>query len=237
MSLQVPQQSTFFYRGKWCREMDTLLLSTLINLRNGRDWEDGNVPNEVICNVRGVINSPFGSDLSSEEISVRVKVLKARYTTFKKVIATTGVVWHMEDKVATADDSVWKDIFKLNSTAGAYYYHDEPEFPLLASLFGLSDVKIEFPNEVITLSDTTEVIVLSDSVVPDAPRRGNQYDSPPDSDEVTSPMSAASGHVRRKLFDGGLPCFDVGSSTRSPTHFKPVQMGMFSSPKGSSCAS
>ncbi|KAG6434542.1 hypothetical protein SASPL_106180 [Salvia splendens] len=217
--------------------MDTLLLSTLINLRNGREWEDAHVPEKGLCNVCGVINHPFGADLSSEEISVRVKVLKARYIMFKKVVATNGVPWNMEDKVVVADDTTWKAIFQRDASVGTYYYRDEPEFTLLAILFGLSDVKLEFPNEVITLSDTTEVILLSDSLVLDAPIRGKPYDSPADSDEVTSPMPAPSARVRRKLFDVGVPCFDEMSSNKSPTRFKPMKEGIFSSPKGSLCAS
>lgn len=62
--------------------MDTLLLSTLITMRRGREWEDANVLDEVHRNVRGVINHPFGAELSSDEISVRVKLWKARYITF-----------------------------------------------------------------------------------------------------------------------------------------------------------
>ena len=133
----------------------------------------------------------------------------------------------MKDKVVVADKSTWKVIFQVrihrlfnilqfnmsllkhdctliiqrDASASAYYYRDEPEFCLLASLFGLFDVKDEFPHEVITLSDNTEVIVLSDSLVPNAPIRGMRYDSPTDSAEVTSPMPGPSTRVCRKLFD------------------------------------
>ena len=95
--------------------MDTLLLSTLISLKNGREWEDANVSAEVLCNVRGVINSPFGADLTSEDIALRVKQLKDRYITFKKVVATNEVYWNMKDKVV-ADESTWKIIFQVGTS-------------------------------------------------------------------------------------------------------------------------
>ncbi|KAG6437955.1 hypothetical protein SASPL_102886 [Salvia splendens] len=219
MNFPIPQQAAFFYRGKWNREMDTLLLSTMVNMRGGWEWDDDCGTDEVL---RGVINPPFGAKLSTEDISIRVKLLKTRYMTFKKAY------WNMKDKVVVATSRHERDVL-----AGAYL---TPEFCLLASFFGLFDVKDEFPHEVITLSDNTEVIVLSDSLVPDAPIRGMRYDSPADSNEVTSPMSDPSTRVRRKLFDVGGPCFDEASSTKSPTRFNPPKEEILGSPKGSSCA-
>ncbi|KAG6426801.1 hypothetical protein SASPL_111035 [Salvia splendens] len=121
----------FFYQGKWTQEMDSLLLSTLITLRSGRKCEDANVPDDVLCNVRAVLNHPFGGDLTTDDIAVRVNLLKARFRRFKKVV---------------------------------------------------DDVKVEILHEVITISDNTEVIVLSETDVPKAPIRGKPNDSPADSD-------------------------------------------------------
>ncbi|XP_047970755.1 uncharacterized protein LOC125213969 [Salvia hispanica] len=143
----------------------------------------------------------------------------------------------MLDRVVAAEDSTWKIIVERDASAAAYYYRNEPEPTLLANLFGLNDVKLEFSHEVICLSDTTEVIVLSDSVVPAAPIRGVPYDSPPDSDEVTSPMPGQSTRIRRKLFDVGGPCFREPSCYKSPTRSDYGKRAILHSPKGSSCAS
>ncbi|KAG6387389.1 hypothetical protein SASPL_152576 [Salvia splendens] len=236
MNFHIPQQATFFYRGKWNQEMDSQLLLTLINLRSDHDWEDGNVPDEVLNNVRAMINHPFGAELSSDDISARVKMLEARYSLFKKVVGTNGVQWNMEERVVIADELTWKIILETDASAAAYFYRDEPEFNLLARFFGWYDIKVEFPHEVITLSDNTKVIVLTESLVLDAPIRGKPYDSPADSDEVTSPMPGPSTRVRHKLFDVGVPCVDAISSTTSTTRVNPGKKGIFSSPKGSSCA-
>ncbi|KAG6387120.1 hypothetical protein SASPL_152305 [Salvia splendens] len=125
----------------------------------------------------------------------------------------------------------------MDPSAGAYYHRDEPEFCLLESLFGLFDVKDEFPREVITLSDTIEVIVLAETVEPNAPVRVSTYQSPADSDEVNSPMSGPSTRVRRKLFDVGAPCFDGTTSYESPNRYCPTNKDVIVSPKASSCSS
>ena len=96
--------------------MDTLLLSTLITLRSGREWKSGKLPNEVINNVRAVVNHPFGAELSSDDISARVQQLRGRYLLFKKVVGTHGVQWNMLDRVVAAEDSTWKIIIEVCET-------------------------------------------------------------------------------------------------------------------------
>ena len=113
MSLIIPPQEVFFYRGKWTQEMDAMLLSTLITLRNGRQWEDANVPDDVLRNVCAVINHPFGVELTTDDLSVRVKLLKARYRRFKKLVQSDGVQWNTEDRLVIASDSTWKLIFQV----------------------------------------------------------------------------------------------------------------------------
>ena len=88
MDFEVPQQDMFFYRGKWTREMDVMLLSTLISLRRDRTRENGNVPDDVLRSLCSIMKPPFGADLTSEEISICVQLLRARHKRFKKLIQT-----------------------------------------------------------------------------------------------------------------------------------------------------
>ncbi|KAG6416705.1 hypothetical protein SASPL_124141 [Salvia splendens] len=145
MNFIIPPQAVFFYKGKWTTEMDAMLLSTLITLRRGREWEDGNVPEDVLRNVRDVIMHPFGMDLTTDDIAGRVKLLKARYISFKKLVKTNGVQWNPQHRIVVASDSTWNFIFKRDASATTYFYRDEPDFSLLASFFGQFDVKVEFP--------------------------------------------------------------------------------------------
>ncbi|KAL1560097.1 hypothetical protein AAHA92_10358 [Salvia divinorum] len=237
MNSHIPEQSTFFYRGKWIREMDTLLLSTMIKMKNDRGWNGASVPYEVFHNVRKVINPRFGVALTCEDLAIRLKLLEARYNTFKYVVATHGVrQWRIHLRIVAADDSTWKLIFQRNAYAAAYYHSDEPEFNFMVTMFGFHDVKVEVSHEVISLSDNTEVIVITDSAVPNAPILGRLYASPADPDEVTLPMSGPATRVHRKLFDMSGPCFDELSSNKSPARFIPAKEISWS-PKGSSCAS
>lgn len=129
MNFKIPPQEMFFYRGKWTKEMDAMLLSTLITLRRGQEWEDANVPDEVLGNVRVVLNHPFGVDLTTNDIAVRLKLLKARYRQFKKLVNTGGVQWIPQDRVVSAADSTWKLVFQV----GAFYYISKT-LPVVLSL-------------------------------------------------------------------------------------------------------
>lgn len=94
--------------------MDAMLLSTLITLRSGRQWDDVNLPDEVLRNVRAVLNHPFGADQTTDEISIRVRLLKDRYIRFKKLVKTGGVQWNPQDWFVSAADSTWKAIFQVS---------------------------------------------------------------------------------------------------------------------------
>ncbi|KAL1545039.1 hypothetical protein AAHA92_21811 [Salvia divinorum] len=98
-------------------------------------------------------------------------MLRNRYNTFKEIVAMSGVHWAVQDKVIMTTESTWKLLFERNPLAGAYYHRDEPEFSLLATMFRLGDVKVEDGNEVITLIDTTTVIVITNRTEHDEPAK------------------------------------------------------------------
>ncbi|KAL1559251.1 hypothetical protein AAHA92_09612 [Salvia divinorum] len=203
--------------------------------------------------------SQVGCELTNAELSSWLKVLKYRYNTFKEVVGTHGVRWDVHNNFVVADEEMWKKMFKRNPFVGAYYHRGEPDFYLLATVFGLSDVKIEDGYETITISDTIEVIAISDPTVPIAPGPGLPSDSPADPNEVASPILGGATRVRRKLFDEVVLSLDQQSSNMAPfcclfptaygsLKYKMENMSSFhsipvkkkeveSSPHGSSCAS
>ncbi|KAG6406205.1 hypothetical protein SASPL_133804 [Salvia splendens] len=172
MNSRIPTQASFFYSGKWIQEMDYVLLTTLIEKRIGHGWDDASVPNYVLHFCVKLINRRFGSELTCNDITTRMMLLKQRYDTFKALVATTGVRWEYVDKIVVANEAVWKGVFMLNAFSGAYYHRDEPHFNELATIFGYFDVKVEEATEVITLSDNTEIVVITDTIEPNAPVRG-----------------------------------------------------------------
>ncbi|KAG6387440.1 hypothetical protein SASPL_152628 [Salvia splendens] len=127
----------------------------------------------------------------------------------------------------------------LNPFAGAYYHRDEPHFNELATIYGYYDVKVEAATEVITISDNTELIVITDTVEPNAPVRGRVKQLDVDLDEVNSPSPGAACRVRRKLFQVEPVNLDMDhlSSSKSPSRVIPAKKLTGSSPKGSSGAS
>ncbi|KAG6430007.1 hypothetical protein SASPL_108066 [Salvia splendens] len=266
MFSRIPAQASFFYSGKWIQEMDYVLLTTLIEMRNGIGRDDAAFPNYMIRLCVKLINRRFGCELSCSDVNTRLMVLKQRYETFKVLVATHGVRWEQADKIVVANEEVWRGVlmvrififnscigdrffkrimnsrfvfFKLNAFAGAYYHRDEPHFNELATIFGYNDVKVDDATEVITISDNTEIVVITDTVEPNAPVRGRMQQLDVDLDEVNSPSPGAACRVRRKLFHFDSVKLDLDhlSSSNSPSRVIPAKKLTVSSPKGSSGAS
>ncbi|KAG6436360.1 hypothetical protein SASPL_101256 [Salvia splendens] len=243
MNPLIHNQATFFYRGKWNAAMDTLLLSTVIKLRTGSSSTDDFVTDSVLNEACKLINLRFATKITCADVVSRLELLRVRHQTFNEVVTTPGVRWDLDEKLIVADEETLKFIFRTNPLAGAYYYQDEAEYNRLTTMFGLQDVKKEKSREVITMSDTTELIVITDSPVPNAPTRGKHAPSPVDPDEVNSPFIDQYTMVRRKLFDEPSTNTKQGSPSRAgglvgrmdPTRLLPVKQ-LYSSPKGSSCA-
>ncbi|KAG6412167.1 hypothetical protein SASPL_124837 [Salvia splendens] len=244
MNPQIPTQATFFYRGKWNASMDTLLLSTMIKLRTRSRSNDDYLTDTVLNEACKVINLRFATEITCADTVSCLELLRVRHQNFNEVVSTPGVRWDLDEKLIVADDATWKFIFRTNPLAGAYYYQDEPKYSRLTTMFGLHDVKKEKSREAITISDTTELIVITDSPVPYATTRGKRVPSPTDPGEVNSPFIDPCTLVRRKLFDEPSTYTDQMSPSMAggvvgsmdPTRYLPVKQ-LYSSPKGSSCAS
>lgn len=112
--MNIPSQATFFYTGKWIEEMDSALLTTLVDKKQGRGWDDACVPKYVLRNILKLINSRFGSDLTCSDITLRLKLLKQRHETFNEVVHTHGVRWDFVNKIVIADAAKWQTIFQVN---------------------------------------------------------------------------------------------------------------------------
>ncbi|KAG6434675.1 hypothetical protein SASPL_106315 [Salvia splendens] len=244
MNTRIPNQATFFYKGKWNASMDTLLLATVSKMRTSIASTDDMVSDSVLHEACKVINQHFGNAITCADVVSRLELLRVRHKTFNEILSTPGVRWDLDEKHIVADDETWKIIFRTNPLAGAYYYQDEAEYGRLTAVFGCTGVKEENSREVITLSDTTEVIVITDSPVPNAPTRAKHVPSPGDAEEVNSPFINPSKTVIRKLFDESSSNTEQGSPSRAGglvgrmdgTRLIPVKQE-YSSPKGSSCAS
>ncbi|KAG6406518.1 hypothetical protein SASPL_134122 [Salvia splendens] len=216
--------------------MDTLLLSTVITLRNSSASCDDGVTNSVLNEACKVINLRFPTAITCADIVSRLELLRVRLQTFNEVVSTPGVRWDLDEKWFVADNESWKFIFWTNPLAGAYYYRDEVEYIRLTTMFGMRHEKKETSQAVIAISDTTEVIVITDSPAPNAPTRAKHVPSPADPDEVNSPFVHPSTMVRRKLFDEEWTNLEQGSPSIAGG-----LVGLMgpagSSVKGSSCAS
>ncbi|KAL1562043.1 hypothetical protein AAHA92_04666 [Salvia divinorum] len=135
MSIDIPNQETFFYNGKWTPKTENMLLSKIIHMRGARPWKGNTIPDLVVLEAVAAINQEIGGQLTVTDLNIRLKVLRE-----------------------LAAEEVWKKIFQRNAFAKAYYHRDEPAFNQLTTMFGLPDIKVEGEPEVIVISDTTEVV-------------------------------------------------------------------------------
>ncbi|KAG6391244.1 hypothetical protein SASPL_148997 [Salvia splendens] len=243
MNPLIPNQATFFYRGKWNAAMDTVLLSILIKRRTSIAATDDSVADTVLNEACKVINNRFATSINCADVVSRLELLRLRHKTFNEVVRIPGVRWAHDEKRIIADEETWKFIFRTNPLVGAYYYRDEVEYSMLTTMFGLQHEVKKSP-EVIAISDETEVIVITDSPVPKGPTHAKPALSPADPDEVNSPFVKPSTMVRRKLFDEPWTNIELGSPSNAggrigrmePPRLYQVKP-LYSSPKGSSCAS
>ncbi|KAL1563140.1 hypothetical protein AAHA92_05639 [Salvia divinorum] len=187
-----------------------MLLSTIVHVRGSCSWKGCEVPDWVIVEAERVMKGEHKVRLTGRDLLLRLEVLENRYKTFKEVVATEGVSWEQSSHVVVALEHVWSKMLKNNPFVGAYYHRDEPEFHMLASVFGLNDIKTESVTKVIIISDTTENL--------DHARHG-QVKSSDDMDEVTSPIARCAPRACRKLFVGDELSVDRHSSTDAPLHY------------------
>ncbi|KAG6427852.1 hypothetical protein SASPL_112099 [Salvia splendens] len=245
--MNIPRQAQFLYKGLWTPEGDDVLVNTLIRLKNETMWTLDEFPSYFLLTAMREIERKLGMTYTEWDLKARVKIMLLRYRTFKEVNAHRGTHWNRPEKIVTADDDVWKEIFEKNSYARAYYYEHEPIFNELAMLFGMDDVKLE--------QQSPTVIVISDTTVVEPYGDGDE--------EVNSPAIFPTFKVKRKLFvdeDGASdrestnqppnPLINAGAdvvvvnrvakSNKYPTNSALVQAGgtpQRASPITSSCAS
>ena len=89
----------------------------------------------------------------------------------------------------------------------------------------------------ISLSDNTEIIIISETAEENEPVRMNAKASSVDDGEVNSPQPGSASRVRRKLFHMDAVNLDHFSSSKSPSRVIPTKKVLGSSPAGLSCAS
>ncbi|KAL1554874.1 hypothetical protein AAHA92_15382 [Salvia divinorum] len=231
MSMKIPNQDAFFYKGSWSPEVDDKLLSTIIRLELG-------------CNFTRI------------EIHQRVTLLESRLRTFKEILATPGICWDLSQKAIIANEVVWNKIFQQNPFGRAYYHRDEPEFSRLVSLFRLSNVQVKGAPEVVVISDSTAFVnhstcmkieVVEDLEEVNSPMFGGSWkakrklfnDDMELEDGVNNSLDRESTNVMTLLcpaphFDGLKNKIENRPPRRYPS---PVRRLPQASPNGTSCAS
>ena len=114
MSMNIPKQDAFFYKGSWSAEVDDKLLSAIIRLRRRDPWIGDVIPGWAIIEASDLFYRELGSNFTLTEIHQRVKLLERRFRTFKEILDTPDIIWDLSHKIIRANDVVWNKIFQVH---------------------------------------------------------------------------------------------------------------------------
>ncbi|KAL1536239.1 hypothetical protein AAHA92_28921 [Salvia divinorum] len=112
--MNIPLQSHFLYNGKWCADIDKVLVDTITKLKGDTGWAEHEFPSYFLLTAASEIEAKLAVHFSESELAIRMRLLALRYRTFKEVVRTKGTFWDMPFKCVIAADCVWKKILKVS---------------------------------------------------------------------------------------------------------------------------
>lgn len=113
MSNRIPSQETFFYKSNWTPEVDIMLLTFIIRMKN--DFKvDGNVlPIHFFQKAASEIAEELGVHFSWSELYERFQSFEQRFILFDDVVNIAGVSWNVNFNTMAAATPVWESILKV----------------------------------------------------------------------------------------------------------------------------
>ena len=131
MSLEIPPQSVFLYNGKWTQEVDNLLLTTMIRLRDASNWSGFVIPTHFLMEASDVVYEKFKIRFTRHELYDRLQSLENRFRSFNNVIDVSGVIWNANPNTITASDDIWRSIFKVWYTSKMFLMYRNYSYNIL----------------------------------------------------------------------------------------------------------
>ncbi|KAG6393085.1 hypothetical protein SASPL_147315 [Salvia splendens] len=122
---------------------------------SGKGWNNTVIPILILQEAVESIASEIGVSFSWLELYERFQFLEQHFHAFKLVRHTYDVYWNMQSNTVTILLTEFQS--KKNQLTAAYYYPGDIEYPRIAMLFGMEEVKKE---------NNTEVFVISDAKIP-----------------------------------------------------------------------
>lgn len=114
MPTYIPPQSFFIYEEPWTFDLDAHLLLALTHLKETYQWEGEFIPQVAINEASKILARENAVQLTCDELSTRLQVLKQRYDTFNEVVATNGATWVVKHEIVVASEEVWSEILKVS---------------------------------------------------------------------------------------------------------------------------
>ncbi|KAG6415855.1 hypothetical protein SASPL_123274 [Salvia splendens] len=94
---KIPSQDVFFYKSKWTSEIDSLMLSLIIQSKNVGKWDGSVMPYDLLEHVTGALTADTGISYTCRDVYERFRFFEHRYRAFKMVTVKTIKQIHEEE--------------------------------------------------------------------------------------------------------------------------------------------
>ncbi|KAL1539721.1 hypothetical protein AAHA92_24172 [Salvia divinorum] len=156
MADKIHNQSFFLYESNCTPAIDSLLVGTILRLKQSSRWDGTVFPSHFILQAEAAIEHELGYAFEWSDLYDRLHFLEKRYKTFKEILEMQGTYWNAHTNTLIVMDQAWSELLQRNPLVGAYHNHGDPCYYELAMLFDYNAVKVERENTIIMISDSME---------------------------------------------------------------------------------
>ncbi|KAK4415905.1 hypothetical protein Salat_2697900 [Sesamum alatum] len=101
--------------------------------------------------ARRLVNACFNFNFKYIVFKRRLERLRLRYTTFKTILQSPGVIWDHERNVILFNEERWNDLVMANEFVNAYRFAGEPDWKELSAIFSIGRSE-QGPNDPVAIS-------------------------------------------------------------------------------------
>ncbi|XP_031100307.1 L10-interacting MYB domain-containing protein [Ipomoea triloba] len=123
-------------RTCWQPQMDLYFIHLMLDQVKKGNRADGLFRREAWMEMITSFNAKFGFNYEVDILKNRFKSLRRQYSLINNLLKMDGFVWDDARQMVTADDRVWQDYIKINTTARQYMTRPVPFYKDLCVICG-----------------------------------------------------------------------------------------------------
>lgn len=113
MASSIPNQSAFLYKRNWTRQVDAIMLNTIVKAKRAFNWEGTVIPIPFLIQASEVIAADSGLQFTVVELYERFQFFEHRYRIFKEVTKAPGVYWNVNSNIVIGPEHVLKKLVEV----------------------------------------------------------------------------------------------------------------------------